>query len=87
MTIRPATESDWPAIRELFRRVCAAGDSFAFDADTPEATARKLWFDPPATAFVAEDDGVFLGTYFGGAMWRTAGTWWPRRPADGACPN
>ena len=64
MTIRPATESDWPAIWALFRRVCAAGDSFAYDADTPEATARKLWFDPPAAAFVAEDDGVFLGTYF-----------------------
>jgi len=44
--------------------VCAAGDAFAYDADTPEAVARKLWFDPPATAFVAEENGTFLGTYF-----------------------
>lgn len=64
MTIRPAVESDWPAIWELFRTVCAAGDAFAYDTDTPEAVARKLWFDPPAAAFVAEDGGTFLGTYF-----------------------
>jgi len=64
MTIRPADESDWPAIWELFRVVCEAGDSYAYDADTPEVVARKLWFDPPSAAFVAEEDGIFLGTYF-----------------------
>ena len=64
MTIRPAAEYDWPAIWTLFRSVCEAGDAFAYDTDTPEAVARKLWFDPPATAFVAEDADTFLGTYF-----------------------
>lgn len=64
MTLRPATESDWPAVWALFRAVCAAGDAFAYDADTPEGVARKLWFDPPAVAFVAEEEGVFLGTYY-----------------------
>ena len=64
MTIRPATEADWPAIWELFRAVTAAGDAFAYDADTPEAVARKLWFDPPAVPFVAEEGGAILGTYF-----------------------
>ena len=64
MTIRPAVDADWPHIWELFRAVCAAGDSFAYDADTPEAVARKLWFDPPATALVAEENGTFLGTYY-----------------------
>lgn len=64
MTIRPATEPDWPHIWTLFRSVCLAGDVFAYDADTTEETARKLWFDPPAAPFVAEEDGVFLGTYY-----------------------
>jgi RimJ/RimL family protein N-acetyltransferase len=64
MTIRPASESDWPAIWELFRRVCAAGDSFAYPADVIEETARKLWFDPPAAAFVADDTGTVVGTYY-----------------------
>lgn len=62
--IRPATEADWPAVWELFRAVAAAGDAFAYDADTPEAVARKLWFDPPAVAFVAEEGGRILGTYY-----------------------
>ncbi len=64
IAIRPATEADWPAIWELFRPVAAAGDAFAYDAATPEAVARKLWFDSPARGFVAEVDGRILGTYF-----------------------
>ena len=64
MTIRPATEADWPAIWTMFRAVTAAGDVFAYDADTSEDVARKLWFDPPAVAFVADENGVVVGTYF-----------------------
>ncbi len=64
MTIREATNADWPAIWALFQTVCAAGDVFAYDETTTEETARKLWFDPPAAAFVAEEGGMILGTYF-----------------------
>jgi L-amino acid N-acyltransferase YncA len=64
VAIRPATEADWPAIWAMFRAVTAGGDVFAYDTDTPEAVARKLWFDPPARGFVAEDGGAILGTYF-----------------------
>lgn len=64
LTIRPATEADWPAVWELFRAVTAAVDSFAYDADTPEVVARKLWLDPPAVCFVAEDGGRIVGTYY-----------------------
>jgi L-amino acid N-acyltransferase YncA len=63
-TIREATAADWPAIWAMFREVVAAGDSFAYDADTPEEVARKLWAEPPAAAFVAEDGGALVGTYF-----------------------
>lgn len=64
MTIRQALESDWPVIWHLFRSVCATGNVFAYDEATTEQTARTLWFDPPAVAFVAEEGGVFLGTYY-----------------------
>jgi len=64
IAIRPATATDWPAIWELFRVVATTGDAFAYDTDTPEAVARKLWFDSPARGFVAEMDGRILGTYF-----------------------
>lgn len=63
-TIRPATEADWPHIWALFRRAAAGGDVFAYDEHTTEDTARKLWFDSPATAFVCEADGAFAGTYY-----------------------
>jgi L-amino acid N-acyltransferase YncA len=62
--IREATKSDWPAVWELFRQVAEAGDVFAYDADTPEAVARKLWFELPARALVAEIDGRVVGTYY-----------------------
>ena len=64
MTIRPTIESDWPAIWAMFRVVCAAGDAYAYDAETTEEAARKLWVIPPTIAFVAEEDGQILGTYF-----------------------
>jgi len=62
--IREATESDWPAIWSLFRAVCASGDSYAYDEQTSEEVARKLWFDPPARGFVSLEGEHFLGTYF-----------------------
>lgn len=64
LTIRAATEADWPIISALFQDVAVAGDVFAYDADTPEAVARKLWIEPPARAYVAESDGRIVGTYY-----------------------
>jgi L-amino acid N-acyltransferase YncA len=64
LTIRPATVNDWPAIWHLFQQVTAAGDAFAYDTDTPEAVARKLWVEPPARAFVGASDGQVVGTYY-----------------------
>src|SRR5688500_6128819 len=64
MIIREATEADWPAIWEMFQQVMVAGDTYAYDANTTEETARKLWFDPPAHALVAEIDRRVAGTYY-----------------------
>lgn len=64
MNIRAAVESDWPEVWSLFHAVTAAGDAFAYDEHTTEATARKLWFEPPAACFVVEEDGRFAGTYY-----------------------
>jgi L-amino acid N-acyltransferase YncA len=64
LIIRSATEHDWPAIWQMFQQVTAVGDAFAYDTDTPEAVARKLWVEPPASAFVGELDGQVCGTYY-----------------------
>jgi GNAT superfamily N-acetyltransferase len=63
-SIHPACESDWPIVWALFRDAAAGGDVFAYDEHTGEETARKLWFDPPAVCFVAEEDGGIVGTYY-----------------------
>ena len=44
ITIRKATESDWPAVWTMFHNVAASGDVFAYDETTTEEVARKLWF-------------------------------------------
>lgn len=64
LTIRRANESDWPAIWALFQQVTAAGDTFAYDAETTELVARKLWVDSPSMGYVAYEGESFLGTYF-----------------------
>jgi GNAT superfamily N-acetyltransferase len=63
-TIREAAAADWPDIWAMFREVTAAGDAFAYDADTSEDAARKLWTEPPTVTFVAEEGGRVFGTYF-----------------------
>jgi GNAT superfamily N-acetyltransferase len=62
--IRPATTADWPAMWAFMGPIVAAGETFSWDRDTSQATARGYWLrPPPARAFVAvSDDGVVLGT-------------------------
>ena len=40
LVIRPFAEPDWPAVRDLFRQVAAAGDVFAF---WPDTVSQNLW--------------------------------------------
>jgi ribosomal protein S18 acetylase RimI-like enzyme len=64
IAIRPAIDADWSIIWGLFREAAAGGDVFAYDEATTEETARKLWFEPPAACFVADEEGRILGTYY-----------------------
>lgn len=65
MLIRDATAEDWPAIWPFLRRIIAAGDTYAWDVDTPEEAARAKWLHlrRPGRTFVAVDeDGTVVGT-------------------------
>jgi ribosomal protein S18 acetylase RimI-like enzyme len=64
ITIRQATEDDWPLLWDIFQGVAAGGDVFAYDESTTEEVARKLWFEPPTICFVAEEGGRVVGSYF-----------------------
>ena len=64
ISIRPAAERDWPSIWRMFQHVARSGESFAYDATTSEEVARRLWFETPARAFVAQRDGGVIATYY-----------------------
>ena len=61
--IRDATGDDWPRIWPFFRRIVTAGETYAYDPEMDQATARQLWFaEPPARTTVAVESGAVLGT-------------------------
>lgn len=64
MLIRDATADDWPQIWPFLRQVVSAGETYAYETDMDEATARELWLvGPPArTAVAVEEDGTVIGT-------------------------
>ncbi|MEU9593001.1 GNAT family N-acetyltransferase [Streptomyces sp. NPDC048219] len=56
MLIREATAADWPQIWPFWHRIVAAGETYAWDPDTPEDVARNLWMNPAKRVHVVEDD-------------------------------
>jgi L-amino acid N-acyltransferase YncA len=64
MQIRPATEADWPAILAIVKPALAAGETYAISRDLDDNGVRAYWMMPAHEVFVAEDDGVLLGTYY-----------------------
>ena len=64
MRIREATAEDWPARWAFMRGIVEEGETFSWDRDSTEQSARDYWLrGEPAKAFVAVDeDGTVLGT-------------------------
>lgn len=67
MIIREATDKDKEVVWEIIRRVIAGGDTYVFQPDTPREEMLDYWFSPEKHVYVAEDDGMILGT-----MWLKA---------------
>lgn len=63
LSVRRATNADWPAIWRIFHAVVAVGDTYAYAPDTTESDARRIWTAAPALAYVAVQDASVLGTY------------------------
>jgi L-amino acid N-acyltransferase YncA len=56
--IREATSDDWPTIWQFFHEIVAAGETFAYDAEMDEGTARQSWMvGPPGRTVVAVAPG------------------------------
>ncbi len=64
VSIRPATLADAGAIWSIIEPVIRAGETLTLDRDMSEPDALAYWFGADKESFVAEDDGVILGTYY-----------------------
>ncbi|WP_354066406.1 N-acetyltransferase [Devosia sp. 2618] len=64
MIIRPAVEADHAAVLAIVSPVLAAGETYAVATDLDAEGVANYWFGPTHEVFVAELDGVVLGTYY-----------------------
>jgi ribosomal protein S18 acetylase RimI-like enzyme len=64
MHIRKAEAGDAAAIAAIILPVIREGATYTLDPDLSEAEALAYWMGPEKETFVAEDNGVVLGTYY-----------------------
>lgn len=64
MDIRPATQADRAAIWAVLEPIIRAGETYAFDRDMGEAEALANWMGPGRSAWVAEERGRVVGTFY-----------------------
>ena len=64
MLIRKAQAADAAAIAAIILPTIREGATYALDSDLSETDALRYWLGPDKETFVAEEDGVIVGTYF-----------------------
>ncbi len=64
MLIRPADPGDRPAIWSIIGPIIRAGESYTLDPDLTEEAALACWMGPDRDTFVAEENGLLVGTYY-----------------------
>ncbi len=64
MMIRPARADDRAALLALLQPVIARGETYALDRDMSAEAILVYWLGAEKDTFVAESDGVVLGTYY-----------------------
>lgn len=64
ISIRKATDADWPAIWPIVQEVAKAAETYSLLPDLAEGEGRSMWMEPaPGQTVVAVDeDGVVLGS-------------------------
>lgn len=64
VVIRDARPDDWDSIWPFFRRVVAAGETYAYDREMDYSEGRRIWMvtAPGRTIVATDDDGTVLGT-------------------------
>jgi RimJ/RimL family protein N-acetyltransferase len=62
--IRSMLPEDFAPFWPTFHAVVTAGETYAYAPDLTEAQAQALWLDLPMYTWVAEEDGILLGSYY-----------------------
>jgi len=63
LSIRQATASDYDSIWNIFHTVVATGETYVFDPNISREDALAYWLDSSARCYVADRDGIIVGTY------------------------
>lgn len=63
MIIKLATLADLDSIWEIFRQIIATGDTYLFNPNMQKIDFQQYWFGSPIQTFVAEENGVIVGSY------------------------
>jgi hypothetical protein len=64
MHVREAKASDASAIAAIILPIICEAATYALDPDMSETEALDYWMGHDKETFVAEEDGVVLGTYY-----------------------
>lgn len=64
MNLREAEERDFVQIWPIFQEIVSAGDTYAYSPETREEEAHRIWMKEPHKTYVAEKEGLVLGTYY-----------------------
>jgi L-amino acid N-acyltransferase YncA len=64
INIRHYEESDWQQVWEVLEPVFRQGETYAFPVDISEREAHKAWIETPLQTYVADINGLVVGTYY-----------------------
>lgn len=64
MLIRPASNDDRSAIWRIIGPTIRAGETYALDPNLSKSDALAYWMGSDRETFVAEENGLILGTYY-----------------------
>ena len=64
MKIRLANKNDQTSVLEFLEPVIRSGDTYALPKDMNTNEIAAYWFSSEKRTYVAEEDGVILGTYY-----------------------
>lgn len=73
LIIRLATPADAEAVWSIVEPILRAGETYALPRDWSRSDALALWFSTDHEVFVAEDEGLVIGTYYMQANQRGGG--------------